>query len=152
MSDCGVATGAGSAGSENEAVALTTWLRMLGWQVQLEMDGQLFVGVARQITADGSRLAVSSCGTTKVDAVWRLFEPVTGKLSGDDASEKTLRRRIEPGTRRTSWRAAASGCVRCLAARRDWRRLSFAIARAEPAGRQRARLSKESGPPVSSSK
>jgi hypothetical protein len=76
-----------------EAVALTTWLTLLGWQVQIERDGELHVGVARHITADGQRLVVGSCAVTKAAGVWELFEAVMGRL-GAIGERETLRDRI----------------------------------------------------------
>ncbi len=78
--------------ANDEAVALTTWLTMLGWQVQIEQDGNLYVGVARHFTPGGHKLAVGACAATKCESVWQLFEAVMGRLAADNTSGETLRR------------------------------------------------------------
>ncbi len=77
-----------------EAVALTTWLTLLGWQVDVELDGDLFVGAARHTTASGSGLTVGACATTKAAAVWQLFEAVMAKVGAEERPRATLRSRI----------------------------------------------------------
>jgi hypothetical protein len=66
-----------------EGHVLQGWLTMLGWQVELEPDGQMVVGVGRHLTADGRRLVVGAYAPTRSDAVWQLFERAMAKLGGN---------------------------------------------------------------------
>jgi hypothetical protein len=83
-----------------EAVALTTWLTLLGWQVDVELDGELFVGAARHTTASGSGLRVGACAATKAAAVWQLFEAVMAKVGAEERPSATPRSRIEASASR----------------------------------------------------
>ena len=83
------------ASDTTEAVALTTWLTLLGWQVDVELVGDLFVGAARHTTAAGSRLGVGACAATKAAAVWQLFEAVMAKAGAEERPSATRRSRIE---------------------------------------------------------
>ena len=77
-----------------EAVALTTWLTLLGWQVDVELDGELFVGAARHTTASGNGLRVGACAATKAAAVWQLFEAVMANVGAEERPGATLRSRV----------------------------------------------------------
>jgi hypothetical protein len=79
--------------TRHDGVALRSRLTMLGWQVEIEQDGELYVGVARHVTAEGDTLTVGGCAATTSETVWQLFESVMGRLSADDTGRDTLRRR-----------------------------------------------------------
>jgi hypothetical protein len=53
---------------------LLVWLTMLGWQVEVEHDGDMLVGVARHCTADGSTIRIGDCAPTVDELALRLFE------------------------------------------------------------------------------
>ena len=71
-----------------EGVALHAWLTMLGWQVVIEQDGEMYVGVARHLSAEGNTLAVGGCAAGKAETVWQLFEAVMGRLGAADAGRE----------------------------------------------------------------
>jgi hypothetical protein len=73
-----------------QGVALIGWLTLLGWQVVIEHDGNVHVGVARHVTAAGDELVVGGCGVSKAEAVWQLFEAAMNKLGADDTAHQLL--------------------------------------------------------------
>lgn len=79
--------------ARHEGVALRTWLTMLGWQVEIEQDAGICVGVARHVTAEGDTLTVGGCAASTSETVWQLFEAVMGRLAADDSGRDTRRRR-----------------------------------------------------------
>ena len=60
--------------SQEEKSVLLMWLTVLGWQVQVEPDGEDLVGVARHCAADGSTYRVGGCATTRDELAFQLFE------------------------------------------------------------------------------
>lgn len=60
-----------------ESDVLLACLRLLGWQVELETDGDVVVGVARYRTATGEAVRVGACAKTLAAVNWQLFEGVT---------------------------------------------------------------------------
>ena len=65
---------------------LESWLTMLGWQVELENDGEMCVGVARHITGTGEDVVVGACAPSASEAIWQLFEAAVKKLGGYDVA------------------------------------------------------------------
>jgi N-dimethylarginine dimethylaminohydrolase len=57
-----------------EQPILLLWLTLLGWQIEIERDGDNFVGVARHLTADGSSVRVGGCARTREELAYQLFE------------------------------------------------------------------------------
>jgi hypothetical protein len=60
--------------SQDETSILLIWLTLLGWQVQVELDGDDLVGVARHFAADGSSYRVGGCAATRDELAFQLFE------------------------------------------------------------------------------
>jgi len=60
--------------SQAETSILLIWLTLLGWQVQVELDGDDLVGVARHLAADGSSYRVGGCAATRDELAFQLFE------------------------------------------------------------------------------
>jgi hypothetical protein len=81
--------------AHREGDALLSWLALLGWKVELDRDDDVFVGVARHITTDGSAFAVSAIAPSRVDVVWALFEQAIVKL-GDTKVDRHIFSRRRP--------------------------------------------------------
>jgi hypothetical protein len=75
--------------SQEETSILLIWLTLLGWQVQVEADGDDLVGVARHIAADGSTYRVGGCATKRDELAFQLFEAAMKIV---DAHGRHLRR------------------------------------------------------------
>ena len=78
---------------------LESWLTMLGWQVEIECDGEIHVGVARHIADDGDCVVVGARAHSRSEAIWQLFEGAVQKLGTDDIARGILsppRRRRTP--------------------------------------------------------
>ena len=60
--------------SENDRSILLMWLNLLGWQVELEPDGDNLVGVARHVAGDGSTFRIGGCAATRDELAYQLFE------------------------------------------------------------------------------
>lgn len=60
--------------SQDETSILLIWLTLLGWQVQVEPDGDHLVGVARHFAVDGSSYRVGGCAATRDELAFQLFE------------------------------------------------------------------------------
>jgi hypothetical protein len=60
--------------SQNGKSILLVWLTMLGWQVEVEQDGDTLVGVARHCTADGSTVRIGGRAASIDELAFRLFE------------------------------------------------------------------------------
>ena len=52
---------------------LHLWLRLLGWQVETDRDGDYIVGVGTHVQADGSALRVAGCARTEGELGLQLF-------------------------------------------------------------------------------
>ena len=76
-----------------EGSALASWLTLIGWQVEIDQEGGLYVAVAHHVTASGDRLSVGACGGTRVEVVWQLFESAMGKLGAADKGAALRSRR-----------------------------------------------------------
>jgi hypothetical protein len=61
-------------GAKNERSILLVWLNLLGWQVELEHDGDNVVGIARHFAPDGSSFRVGACAKTRDELAFQLFE------------------------------------------------------------------------------
>jgi hypothetical protein len=59
---------------ENGQSILLIWLHLLGWQVEVERDGENLVGVARHCSADGAMFRVGGCAPTRDALALQLFE------------------------------------------------------------------------------
>ena len=46
---------------------MASWLTLMGWQVEIDQEGGLYVAVAHHVTASGDRLSVGACGGTRVE-------------------------------------------------------------------------------------
>jgi hypothetical protein len=56
------------------------WLMILGWQIEAEFDGEVWVGVARHVTSDGDSLRAGGCGSTYGELAWQLFSGALNAL------------------------------------------------------------------------
>jgi len=76
-------------GSENDRSILLMWLNLLGWQVDIEHDGDNLVGVARHVAGDGSTFRIGGCAATRDELAFQLFEAAMKIV---DARGRRLRR------------------------------------------------------------
>lgn len=53
---------------------LQLWLRVLGWQVETDRDGDYIVGVGTHVRADGDTLRVAGCARSEGELALQLFE------------------------------------------------------------------------------
>lgn len=53
---------------------LQLWLRLLGWQIETDQDGEYVVGVGTHLQADGSTLRVGGCARSDGELALQLFE------------------------------------------------------------------------------
>lgn len=53
---------------------LHLWLRLLGWQVETDHDGDYIVGVGTHVRADGSTVRVGGCARSDSELALQLFE------------------------------------------------------------------------------
>jgi hypothetical protein len=60
--------------SRNGQPILLLWLNLLGWQIEVERDGDNLVGIARHLTADGSSVRVGGCARTRDELAFQLFQ------------------------------------------------------------------------------
>jgi hypothetical protein len=60
---------------------LHLWLRLLGWQI--EIDGAYTVGVGTHVQADGSTLRVGGCARSHGELALQLFEQAMLALARD---------------------------------------------------------------------
>ena len=75
--------------SETEKSILLMWLTLLGWQVEVERDGDNLVGVARHVAGDGSTFRIGGCAATRDELAFQLFEAAMKIV---DARGQRLRR------------------------------------------------------------
>jgi hypothetical protein len=59
------------------------WLRLLGWQVATDRDGDFAVGIASHLQTDGSILCVGGCARTDGELALQLFESAVKALDGN---------------------------------------------------------------------
>lgn len=53
---------------------LHRWLRLLGWQIETDRDGEYIVGVATHFAADDSTLRVAGCARDDAELALQMFE------------------------------------------------------------------------------
>lgn len=53
---------------------LHLWLRLLGWQIEIDRDGDYIVGVGTHLQADGNTLRVAGCAGSEGELALQLFE------------------------------------------------------------------------------
>jgi hypothetical protein len=53
---------------------LRLWLRLLGWEVETDRDGDYTVGVGTHVRADGSTQRVGGCARSDGELALQLFE------------------------------------------------------------------------------
>jgi hypothetical protein len=53
---------------------LNLWLRLLGWQVETDRDGEYAVGVGTHFREDGSTVRVGGCARSEGELALQLFE------------------------------------------------------------------------------
>jgi hypothetical protein len=75
--------------TQDETSVLLIWLNLLGWQVEVERDGEDLVGVARHVAGDGSTFRVGGCAATLDELAFQLFEAAMKIV---DARGRRLRR------------------------------------------------------------
>ena len=75
--------------SQNGNSILLVWLNLLGWQVDVERDGDTLAGVARHYAADGSTFRVGACARTRDELAFQLFDAAMKIV---EASGERLRR------------------------------------------------------------
>ena len=51
-----------------------SWLTLIGWQVEIDQEGGLYVAVAHHVTASGDRLSVGHVAAHGLRWVWQLFK------------------------------------------------------------------------------
>jgi hypothetical protein len=68
--------------AEGNGIILLDWLRLLGWTVEIERDGDDWVGLARRIEPTGAELRVGGCATGLTRLVWDLFTGAVERLDG----------------------------------------------------------------------
>ena len=67
---------------DNKKSILLTWLNLLGWQVDVERDGESLVGVARHCAGDGSTFRVAARAPTRDELAFQLFEGAVKIVEG----------------------------------------------------------------------
>ena len=53
---------------------LQLWLRLLGWEIETDQDGDYIVGVGTHLQADGTTLRVGGCSRSGGELALQLFE------------------------------------------------------------------------------
>jgi hypothetical protein len=53
---------------------LHLWLRLLGWQVETDRDGDYTVGVGTHCQGDGTTLRIGACARGDGELAFQLFE------------------------------------------------------------------------------
>lgn len=67
---------------KNEKSILLTWLNVLGWQVDVEREGENVVGVARHCAGDGTTFRVGGCAPTRDELAFQLFDAAMKIVEG----------------------------------------------------------------------
>jgi hypothetical protein len=60
--------------NRKEQSILLLWLNLLGWQTEVERDGDNLVAVARHLTADGTSVRIGACARTRDELAFQLFQ------------------------------------------------------------------------------
>ena len=53
---------------------LQLWLRLLGWEIETDQDGDYIVGVGTHLQDDGTALRVGGCARSGGELALQLFE------------------------------------------------------------------------------
>jgi hypothetical protein len=69
-----------AATAQTDGSTLLLWLRLLGWQVATDRDGDFAVGIASHLQTDGSILRVGGCARTDGELALQLFEAAARAL------------------------------------------------------------------------
>jgi len=69
-----------AAPAQKEGATLRLWLRLLGWQVTTDRDGDFAVGVATHLQADGTTVRVGGCARSDGELALQLFEAAVWAL------------------------------------------------------------------------
>lgn len=79
--------------SEGNGIILLDWLHVLGWTVEVEREGEQWVGLARYAEAKGPELRVGACSPGLTGLAWELFVRAVERLEGrrDRATAGALR-------------------------------------------------------------
>jgi hypothetical protein len=78
--------------ARREGDALLSWLALLGWQVELDRDEDLFVGVARHVDRENLERAVCATALTRAEVVLTLFEQALEALAATSGVDDVLDR------------------------------------------------------------
>ena len=78
--------------ADGNGIILLDWLRLVGWTVEIDREGDAWIGVARHVEAEGAEARVGGCATALTRLVWDLFIGAVERLEGrDEALRATLR-------------------------------------------------------------
>src|SRR5207248_11272868 len=72
-----------AAAAKTDGSTLLLWLRLLGWQVATDRDGDFTVGVASHLQADGRTLRVGGCAHSDGELALPLFESAVRALDSN---------------------------------------------------------------------
>lgn len=67
---------------------LHLWLRLLGWQVETDRDGDCIVGVGTHYRGDGDVLRVAGCARSEGELALQLFEQAVLGVARDPHQAK----------------------------------------------------------------
>lgn len=70
-----------AAPTHTDGATLRLWLRLLGWQVTTDREGNVAFGIATHLQADGSTLRVGGCARTDGELSLQLFEQAMRTLA-----------------------------------------------------------------------
>jgi hypothetical protein len=59
--------------TKQDGAVLLNWLRLLGWRVDIDRDGDEWIGRARHIAPTGEELFVGGCAESQRELVSELF-------------------------------------------------------------------------------
>lgn len=70
---------------------LHLWLRLLGWHVETDRDGDCIVGVGTHFQADGKTLRVAGCARSEGELALQLFaQAMLAVARGSHQAERQL--------------------------------------------------------------
>jgi hypothetical protein len=72
-----------AARADTDGAILHLWLRLLGWRVVTDRDGDFAVGIAFRWEADGRVLRVGGCARSDGELALQLFEEAMRALERD---------------------------------------------------------------------
>jgi hypothetical protein len=76
--------------NRKEQSILLLWLNLLGWQIEVERDGDSLVAVARHLTADGTSVRVGGCARTRDELAFQLFQAAMKIVEARGAQPRKL--------------------------------------------------------------